>query len=231
MADHQQIYQQEADRYQRLIAREDYQGNLLPALRKIKPLEGLDVVDLGSGTGRLACLLAPLARSVYAFDASFHMLEVAAQRLWALGLPRWLAAAADHREVPLPSGSADLVVSGWSICYLVVWEDSDWRKSLERGLREMERLLRKGGTLVIIETLGTGEQEPRAPDKLQAYFHYLESAGFERTWIRTDYRFQSRLEANELVEFFFGKEMVPKIGRGDHPVLPECTGIWWFNAP
>ena len=93
----------------------------------------------------------------------------------------------------------------------------------------MERLLRKGGTLVIIETLGTGENQPQAPEKLQGYYQYLESAGFDRTWIRTDYRFRSRSEASELVEFFFGEEMLPKIGPGDQPVLPECTGIWWLQ--
>jgi SAM-dependent methyltransferase len=230
MADHQQIYHQGADHYQRLIAREDYQGNLLPAIRLIKSPDGLDIIDLGAGTGRLACLLGPFARSVYAFDSSPHMLEVGVQQIRALGLTRWLAAAADHRRVPLPSGFADLVVSGWSICYLVVWEGQGWQASLQQGLQEMRRLLRKGGSLVIIETLGTGEVQPQIPDKLAGYFRYLEDAGFNQTWIRTDYRFRSRSEASELVEFFFGAEMLAKIGPGEYPVLPECTGIWWINA-
>lgn len=229
MADHQQIYQQEADRYQRLVAREDYQGNLLPALSKIKAPEGLDIIDLGSGTGRLACMLGPLAHSLFAFDSSFHMLEIGARRLQDLDPPRWLAAAADHRRVPLPSRSTDLVVSGWSMCYLVVWEGRNWQISLQQGLQEMERLLKKGGTLVIIETLGTGEEVPRAPDKLQGYYQYLESRGFDHTWIRTDYRFRSRSEASELVEFFFGEEMLERVGPGDQPILPECTGIWWLQ--
>jgi ubiquinone/menaquinone biosynthesis C-methylase UbiE len=112
-----------------------------------------------------------------------------------------------------------------------VWEGRDWQSSLQQGLQELKRLLRQGGSLVIIETLGTGEQQPKAPEKLGDYFHYLESAGFDRTWIRTDYRFQSRTEANQLVEFFFGEDMLSKIGPGDRPILPECTGIWWLQAP
>jgi ubiquinone/menaquinone biosynthesis C-methylase UbiE len=227
MADHQQIYQQGADQYQRLISREDHQGNLLPALRRIKPPDGLDIIDLGAGTGRLACLLAPSARNVYAFDASPHMLAIGNQRLKTLDHLRWLTAAADHRRIPLPAGCADLVVSGWSMCYLVVWGGQAWLESLQQGLQEIRRLLRSGGTLVIIETLGTGEREPRIPEKLVDYFQYLESAGFRSTWIRTDYRFRSRSEARELVEFFFGPEMIVKIGQGGTPILPECTGIWW----
>ncbi|MEJ2448046.1 MAG: class I SAM-dependent methyltransferase [Anaerolineales bacterium] len=227
MEEHQQIYQQGADQYQRLISREDYQGKLLPALQRIKHPDGLDIIDLGAGTGRLACLLAPSAGSVYAFDASLPMLAIANQRLKTFDHLRWLTAAADHRRIPLPAGSADLVVSGWSMCYLVVWEGQAWQESLQLGLREIRRLLRSGGKLIIVETLGTGEREPKIPQKLADYFQYLETAGFHSTWIRTDYRFRSRPEARELVEFFFGQEMLPKIGPGSTPVLPECTGIWW----
>jgi ubiquinone/menaquinone biosynthesis C-methylase UbiE len=230
MAEHQQIYHQRADQYQQLISREDYQGNLLPALRRIKLPDGLDIIDLGAGTGRLACLLAPSARHLYAFDASLPMLAVANQRLKTFDHLHWLTAAADHRRIPLPAGSADLIVSGWSMCYLVVWEDEAWVESLQQGLQETRRLLRSGGTLVIVETLGTGEREPRIPEKLADYFQYLESAGFRSTWIRTDYQFRSRSEARELAEFFFGPEMLPKIGPGSTPVLPECTGIWWMHT-
>lgn len=227
MPDHRQVYQLGAAQYQRLIDREDYQGNLLPALQRISPLEGLDLVDLGAGTGRLACLLGPAAASLFAFDASPHMLETAAARLSSLPIDRWLAAAADHRRIPLAASSADLVVSGWSICYLVVWEESRWQSSLRDGLREISRLLRRGGTAVIVETLGTGVDTPQAPETLQAYFDFLAGSGFSQTWIRTDYRFQSQQEAQELVGYFFGPEMLERIGPEPEPILPECTGLWW----
>ncbi len=227
MPEHKQVYTQEALNYQRLVAREDYQDNLLPAIQEIISPNNLDVIDLGAGTGRLACLLAPLARYVYAFDLSPHMLGIASSRLIEQGSNRWLVAASDHRHVPLEASSTDLVISGWSFCYLVVWEEKNWEGALEAGLLEVSRLLREEGTIIIIETLGTGVERPDPPEKLQEYFQYLEAEGFQQTWLRTDYQFIDRKEALELVQFFFGEEMLEKIGNEPHPVLPECTGIWW----
>jgi len=227
MPDHKKVYQQEAQNYQRLVAREDFQENLLPAIREIVDIESKDVIDLGSGTGRLACLLAPYSKSVFAFDLFPHMIGIAASRLKGQGAENWLAAASDSRHVPLPGSAADLVISGWSFCYLVVWAEEAWESSLSAGLQEIDRLLRVGGTAIIIETLGTGVETPQAPEKLQAYFQYLERSGFKRMWLRTDFEFRDREEAEELTQFFFGEEMLEKIGNQPRSVLPECTGIWW----
>ena len=227
MPDHKKVYETQALNYQRLIAREDYQENLLPAIQEIVDLEGLDVIDLGTGTGRLACLLAPIAKSMLAFDLFPHMLDVAASRLKKQGSKNWLTAASDHRHVPLGGRSAGLVISGWSLCYLVVWEVQNWVASLEAGLHEIDRLLRDEGVIIIIETLGTGVENPEPPEKLLEYFQYLEQNGFQRSWLRTDYQFQNQEEAVELVQFFFGEEMLEKIVNEPQPVLPECTGIWW----
>jgi ubiquinone/menaquinone biosynthesis C-methylase UbiE len=227
MPDHKEIYLQEADRYQRLIDREDYQENLKTALNQIRPWDGLDVVDLGAGTGRLAVMTSRSARTVFAFDLSPHMLEVAYEKLIALGAKNWLTAAGDHRAIPLASQTVDLVLSGWSFCYLVVWEEENWKSSLHEGLDEIQRVLRPGGTTVIIETLGTGVEEPQRPDKLENYFRFLEEEGFQHQWLKTDYLFETRDEAAELTEFFFGTEMLDAIIFNPEPILPECTGIWW----
>jgi len=229
MTDHKKVYQQEGAQYQRLIEREDYRENLLPALKKVSALNGLDVLDLGSGTGRLAHLLSPHVRSVHALDRSPHMLEVAAERLRIQGFGNWQVSAGDHRYLPLEENSADLVVSGWSICYLVVWEDIKWKHELESALLEIRRVLRPGGMIILIESLGTGNEQPEEPDKLREYFRFLEHQGFQQSWIRTDYRFDSLQEAQELASFFFGEEMMNKIWKEPQPILPECTGIWWLS--
>ena len=228
MTDHIEVYQQEANRYQSLISREDFQGNLLPAILDIIPVNNLDVVDLGAGTGRLSCLLAPLTNSLNIFDLSPHMLGVAANLMQEGGYENWQAAAADHRYIPLPNRSVDLVISGWSLCYLVVWEADKWETELKIGLAEIRRVLRSSGVTIIIETLGTGAEKPDPPDKLKTYFGYLDAVGFQNKWIRTDYRFESQEEAQDLTSFFFGEEMLGKIQSGTNPILPECTGIWWI---
>lgn len=224
MPDHHSIYSQEAVNYERLVSQEDHLGNILKAIREVLPIEGIDVVETGAGTGRVTKLLAPFVRSIAAFDASEAMLHVAEDSLSAGGWKNWRTGVADHRSLPMENASADLCISGWSICYLVDWNRSGWKADVDQALAEMERILRPGGKIVIIETQGTGFTEPHAPDHLVDYYQYLKNAGFQSKWFRTDYAFKDEEEARELAVFFFGEEMVSKV-EGKH--LPECTGLWW----
>ena len=224
------IYAGQADRYDQLVSREDYQGNILKALQAIRSLDNIDIVELGAGTGRLTTMLAPLARSIQAFDTSQHMLERATAKLERSGLHNWRTQLADHRQLPVADAAADLAISGWSICYTVVWHTENWRVELGKALAEMRRVLRPGGTAVIIETLGTGHETPHPPAELVDYYAYLEQAGFHSTAIRTDYRFRSAEEAEALVRFFFGDTLADKVAREQATVLPECTGVWWQHT-
>ena len=225
--DHKAIYQARAESYDRLISREDYQQNITHALNRIRLTAGLDVAELGAGTGRLTRLLSPVVRSIVAFDISQAMLTVARRSLAPTGHSNWSLTMADNRSLPLRDRSVDLAISGWSICYLVSWGGAEWQGAVDQSLREMERVLRPGGTAVILETQGTGFEKPHPPGVLIPYFEYLEDRGFSFTWIRTDYRFNSLDEAIELVDFFFGKELAMQIKSSGQLILPECTGIWW----
>jgi len=231
MPDHKTIYQQYALQYQRLVGREDYQNQLVPALQRIAPLQDCRVVETGAGTGRLTCLLAPYAASLCAFDISAAMLAVAGERLRQSGHRRYQLGVADHRRLPVASGCADLALSGWSVAYLVDWGAHDWRAEVAAALTEMQRVVRPGGSIVIIETQGTGCETPHAPEKLLPYYAFLESHGFSSAWIRTDYQFASLEEALELTGFFFGEELADQVRSAHSPILPECTGLWWRQRP
>ena len=224
MPDHKSIYGNEADAYNRLVSREDYQGNILRAIRELLPIGGIDVVELGAGTGRLTCLLAPFAQSIQAFDSSDHMLGIARDRLTEAGLHNWQTHVADHRSLPTKDGCADLVISGWSICYLVDWNIGDWKTDVMKALVEMQRGMKPGGKMLIIETQGTGFETPHPPDNLLEYYQFLSDNDFKNKWLRTDYQFADLAEARELAGFFFGEELANQL---TNPILPECTGLWW----
>jgi len=230
MPDQQEIYAQHAEQYERLVSREDRQGNILNALVEICAFGGKNVVELGAGTGRLTRLLTPRASTIWAFDISGHMLGLAAEILQATGARNWRMAVADHRNLPLIDGMADAVISGWSVCYLAVWSEEAWQEEVGKALREMERVLRDPGIIILLETLGTGYEEPEPPEKLRRYYDYLEEQGFSKTWIRTDLEFGSLEEAVELMGFFFGEEMAAKVEENRWVRVPECTGIWWRGA-
>ena len=221
------IYQSEGDRYEALISREDYQGNIPRALDEIINVDGLDAFDLGAGTGRLTLLLAPRVKSIRAFDASSEMLRVCRERLIASGLSNWQVDVADHRQLPVPDHSADFIVSGWSVSYLSVWNQENGEIELNKWLVEMKRVLRTGGTIILFESLGTGNEEPIRLEHVESTYQWLEANDFKNKWIRTDYKFDSLEEAIELSRFFFGDELGEKVARNQWIILPECTGVWW----
>jgi len=236
MSDQQRkIYQTDAVRYEALISREDYQRNIPRALDEIINADGLDILDLGAGTGRLTLLLAPRAKTIRAFDVSGEMLRVCRARLIASGLSNWQVDGADHRRLPITDHSADLVVSGWSVSYLAVWNQELNTSELYVWLNEMKRVLRKGGTIILFESLGTGNESPIRLEHVESTYQWLDANGFQNKWIRTDYRFESLDEAVDLAGFFFGEELANQVREKRSPervegrslILPECTGVWW----
>lgn len=231
MSDQQRkIYQSEGDRYEALISREDYQGNISRAIDEIINVDGLDVLDLGAGTGRLTLLLAPRAQSIRAFDASAEMLRVCRERLIRTGLANWQVDVADHRQLPITNNSSDLVVSGWSVSYLAVWNQEKQTSELDIWLNEMRRVLRSSGMIILFESLGTGNEEPVRLEHIESTYQWLDANGFQNKRIRTDYHFESVDEAADLAGFFFGAEMATRVIARRSAILPECTGVWWRSV-
>ncbi len=230
MPDHfQTIYSQHADQYEALIQREDYEGNILKTLQTIRPLAGIDVAEWGAGTGRLTLMLVPLVKRLRAYEGSQHMLDVAIAKLKATGLANWQTEVADNRNVPAEDDSADVAIEGWSFGHLNGWYPDSWREEMSKALGEMERVLRPGGTIILLETLGTGRETPKAPTQgLAELYAWLEGEqDYQSTIIRTDYKFESLEEAERLTRFFFGDELANEVVRKNWVILPESTGVWW----
>lgn len=227
----QQIFKKHAVEYEQVVAREDYRKNISRALEQICSFKGVDVVELGAGTGRFTCMLVPLVRSIVAFDASQHMLEAAVAKLEKLKSYNWLTSVADHRYLPIGDQAADVAIAGWTLGVFPGWQQETWRPEIEMALAQMKRVLRPGGVIIIVETLGTGHETPNPPPALAPYYTCLEQEhGFHSTWIRTDYQFESRAEAEYLTRFFYGDELADKVAEKGSLILPECTGIWWLTV-
>ena len=229
MPSEKEVYESHADQYELLILREDYQNYIPAEINKILPVNGLDILDLGAGTGRLSRLLAGQAHRLAACDASHHMLTVAKDVLKGKGSSLPLLSVADMRRTPFTSHSVDMVIAGWSFCYLAVWGGDNWQREVDQGLSEAARLLREGGVLILLENYGTGFESPHPPPHLNAYFEYLRRKGFSATWFRTDYQFASFEEALRLSSFFFGEEYERKVRENHWTILPECSSLFWLR--
>lgn len=233
MTDFKRVYRSQAHEYQRLVSHEDHEGNIERKLEGLLDLEEARVVELGAGTGRLTQLLCRRVASVLAADRAKAMLGLAAELLSAGGCDNWQLLLADNRHLPLAGGWADLVVAGWAIGHSIEWHPHTWQGIVEGTVGAMRRLLRPGGSILILETLGTGQSEPSPPSPgLAAYYQLLENGlGFEASWARTDYRFEDPEQGAEVVRFFFGEELAERILQEQLTIVPECTGFWLWRDP
>lgn len=103
------------------------------------------------------------------------MLNVLESKLDGMGMKRYRSIVSNLSEpLPLPNKSADIIMAGWSLCYLASRNVEQWQANLQHVMSEMKRVLRKDGTIIIMETLGTGNVEPIRYDFLQEYFAQLE---------------------------------------------------------
>lgn len=226
---YQRIYAAEPWAYDRLVSAEDCQGRLAPALASLVSLSGAHVVEAGCGTGRLTRLLVAAGAHVEASDGAAAMVAVAADRLAGRGPGSFNLQVADFSALPVAGGAADLAIAGWVFGHQCAWAADRWRESIAVGLSELQRAVRPRGVVAVLETLGTGSEEPAAPNEaLAAYYAWLEDAhGFTRRTLRTDYEFASAQEAADVCGWFFGPAMGEKVRHRGSAVVPECTGLWF----
>lgn len=128
------------------------------------------VADIGAGTGFMAAALAPLVRKVFVVDGSAEMLEIAKGKLAGFDNVSFLQA--DGLSIDLPDGSLDAVFANMYLHHCPDPLDA---------IREMTRLLRPGGRLIITDA-DTHPYEWMRAEMADVWL------GFDREQIRTWYR-------------------------------------------
>jgi ubiquinone/menaquinone biosynthesis C-methylase UbiE len=130
----------EWDRLRSLHASEEaVEAAVVEALGR-RPVHNL--LDLGTGTGRMLQLLAPRAGRAVGLDASHAMLSVARANLERAGLTGVELRQGDIYAPPLPRAGFDLVVIHQVLHYL---DDP------ARAVREAAQLVAPGGRLLIVD--------------------------------------------------------------------------------
>jgi ubiquinone/menaquinone biosynthesis C-methylase UbiE len=102
-------------------------------------------LDVGCGAGHLSFALAPAFRRAVAVDPSPGMLTTVAQTAAERRIPQLEVQQGSAESLPFADSTFDVVASRLSAHH--------WR-FLESGVREMCRVLRAGGHLLMIDTLG-----------------------------------------------------------------------------
>jgi len=113
---------------------------LAEALLKILNYE--TVADLGAGEGTLAQLLAQRAKKVIALDHAPKMVEFGTKLAKEHNLPNLEYRLGDIEEIPIDDASVDLAFFSQALHHA---------EHPPRALREAHRILKPGGTLVILD--------------------------------------------------------------------------------
>lgn len=134
-----------ADGYRLWAHTYDHEANPMLSLEKrvlerlLPPLAGLDIVDLGCGTGRwLEALKGAGARSLLGVDLSPEMLGLAKPKLGSEAK----IVCADCADAPLATASADLLLCSFVLSYI-----EDARQFLEMA----SNVLRPGGSFFVTD--------------------------------------------------------------------------------
>jgi demethylmenaquinone methyltransferase/2-methoxy-6-polyprenyl-1,4-benzoquinol methylase len=132
------------------------------ALARLDEDEGALILDLCGGTGDLSIELALRRRAgrVVCCDFSHAMLLRAGPKFTRLGLQAHIdRVEADGLNLPFPEASFDAVTVAFGVRNL---------SDMDRGFREMLRVLKPGGKLVVLEF-----SRPTAPVFSRLYRFYL----------------------------------------------------------
>jgi demethylmenaquinone methyltransferase/2-methoxy-6-polyprenyl-1,4-benzoquinol methylase len=131
------------------------------AVGRLDPAAGSRILDVATGTADVAIAAARLApREIVGVDIAEEMLTIGRRKVSARGLDGLITLRHGEAEaLPFPDGSFDAAIVAFGARNF---------ESLSAGIAEMRRVLRTGGTLVVLEF-----SRPRLFPFRQVYLFYF----------------------------------------------------------
>jgi demethylmenaquinone methyltransferase/2-methoxy-6-polyprenyl-1,4-benzoquinol methylase len=174
------------------------------------------ILDVATGTGDLAIHLTKTnASKIIGLDISDGMLEVGRQKIKKLNLENIVELnLGDSEDIPFPDNSFDAITVAFGVRNF---------ENLEKGLSEILRVLRPGGTFAVLET-----SIPTKTPYKQGYHFYskkiLPLIGSIFSKDRVAYRYL----CDSAASFPYGQafnNILQKIGFIDIENLPQTFGV------
>ena len=198
-------------------------------MRKEIDWNGKEVLEAGTGTGRVTDIYIELIGHAFCCDRSQHMLNYAKNRL-AEYQAKIEFIIADNLHIPKLDHKVDIFVEGWSFGHTVSdgENETDINRRIHTLVENATENVVKRGSIIMIESLGTNVDTPEPPTAKLAIFQekLVSKYDFQKAIVRTDYGFKSKEDAETILGFFFGNDQIPEIKARNSEIIPKWTGVW-----
>ena len=138
----ERYFREKASRWHEIRSLHVPEQEVETALLELLPTRAADLLDIGTGTGRMLELMAPRVDRALGIDTSREMLAIARNNLDKSGHAHCRVRQADMYQLPLPADSFDAIV---------IHQVLHYAESPGAVLTEAGRVLRPGGTLLIVD--------------------------------------------------------------------------------
>jgi ubiquinone/menaquinone biosynthesis C-methylase UbiE len=192
-------------------------------MRSIADWGGRVVLDVGCGTGYHLPGFAETASQVYGVEPHPSLLRLAARRTRRLGNVGLLAGAA--QALPLPDSSVDIAHARWAYFF---------GPGCEPGLRELARVVRRGGTGFVIDNDATRSTWGRwfrrghpAIDPVTVE-RFWARQGWTRVPIDVEWQFGTREDLEAVVRIELNRDVSDAV-LGEHTgtTVDYAVNLWW----
>jgi ubiquinone/menaquinone biosynthesis C-methylase UbiE len=201
----------------------DRDGMIESAMRELADWSGRDLLDLGCGTGFHLPRWAADARTVHGVEPHPDLAAVAARRTARLGNVSVLVGTA--QRVPLPPASVDVMQARWAYFF---------GPGCEPGLRELGRVMRRGGTAFVIDndasrsTFGSWFRRGYPDVDPATVERFWSSHGWQRRPLDVEWRFATRHQLESVVRIEFDAQVATEVLAGHRGTRVDyAVNLWW----
>ena len=202
----------------------DRTGVLESAMGALHPFAGTDLVDVGCGTGfHLPRFAALGCATVVGVEPHPPLLALAERRV--ADMPSVQVREGVAQSLPLPDASVDIAHARWAYFF---------GAGCEPGLRELERVLRPGGTAHVIDNDATRSTFGRWFSRANPSY---DAAAVERFWTRQGWsrerltiawELDSRADFEAVVRIEFSETAAEGIlAEHDGTSVDYAVNLWW----
>jgi SAM-dependent methyltransferase len=187
----------------------DPEGRISAVIQALAPLEGQILLDVGAGTGDRSLQYARVAKHVYALEPETRAFSMLCGRIKSAGLTNLTPLRGNADSIELDDHTVDLAYATWSAIL---------RPGAEAELREVERVTRLGGRIVVVQNYGHDELSQlwsAAEGECESWPAWYEARGFARDVVETAWRFPRPDEARVVLGALWGpraRDRVPPSG-------------------